>query len=269
MQSEFSDTQSKPNEQETDRSVSPRWINGDRSEQIDLLATALSEAQKVLKNAAMNRTNVYYKSKYATLSSVWDAVREALPPQGLSVTQSTRMVNGGLVLITTLFHKSGQYITSDFPIVFSGKPQDMGSQLTYVKRYQLCAIVGLAADEDDDGNAAQDGQTGQISSSIKRVAPDVLQEAIDASAETQPHPFQIQVAMTADESASDWVAFGRTLISYMRRSPFKNVAEQWRDINDAALRQMEKDAPKAYTNLSMSMVRIINELDAKEKRVTP
>src|SRR5882672_8061612 len=88
-----------------------------RSKDIELLATALAEAQAVMKNAAMNRQNTFFNSKYATLSSIWDSVREALPAHGLSVTQSTQIRGDrSIILVTTLFHKSGQFLTSEFPI---------------------------------------------------------------------------------------------------------------------------------------------------------
>jgi hypothetical protein len=62
----------------------------------------------------------------------------------------------GPVLRTTLLHKSGQWIASEVPLMVGEKStmQTLGSAITYARRYGLAAMVGVVADEDDDGNAA-------------------------------------------------------------------------------------------------------------------
>jgi hypothetical protein len=66
------------------------------------------------------------------------------------------MNGNGLLLVTRLGHTSGQEIKSVYPIPYSDKPHVMGSALTYAKRYSWAAICGIAAEEDDDANAAND-----------------------------------------------------------------------------------------------------------------
>lgn len=124
------------------------------SDQINELAAALSLAQAEMKNAKLNKQNPHFKSRYSDLAEIRDAVTPALTKNGLSIVQGTDTVDDGkLIVVTRLLHKSGQWIESRFPISHD-KPQAMGSAITYGRRYTLSAICNIAADEDDDGNAA-------------------------------------------------------------------------------------------------------------------
>jgi hypothetical protein len=125
------------------------------SENIDQLATALASAQSEMKNAKLNKVNPHFKSKYADLAEIRDTVTPALSKHGIAVVNGTDATEGGLHVVTRLIHKSGQWIESRFPIAYD-KPQTMGSAITYGKRYNLAAVANIAADEDDDANAAND-----------------------------------------------------------------------------------------------------------------
>jgi hypothetical protein len=125
------------------------------SENIDQLATALAAAQAEMKNAKLNKINPHFKSKYADLAEIRDTVTPALSKNGIAVVQGTDAADSGILVVTRLVHKSGQWIESRFPIAYD-KPQTMGSAYTYAKRYSLAAICNIAADEDDDANAAND-----------------------------------------------------------------------------------------------------------------
>src|SRR5438034_8173121 len=87
-----------------------------QSEQLDQLATALAKAQGSMQNAVMNRTNPHFRSKYADLSSVLDAIRAPLASSGLAVVQTMQAGERGMVLRTTLMHASGQFITTEYPL---------------------------------------------------------------------------------------------------------------------------------------------------------
>lgn len=120
------------------------------SEQISELAAALAAAQGMMENAIFNRVNPHFKSKYADLAAVIKTARKPLSANGLSTVQTI----GDGVLHTRLLHTSGQWIASEYPLPMSGRPQEFGSALTYARRYSLSALLGIAADEDDDGNTA-------------------------------------------------------------------------------------------------------------------
>jgi hypothetical protein len=120
------------------------------SEQLNEIAAALTKAQAAMKNAALNKVNPHFKSKYADLAGIRDTVVPALTANGIAVVQTLAQ---GLVL-TRLIHTSGQWIESACPIPTAPDMQKMGSAITYARRYSLSAICGISADEDDDGNAA-------------------------------------------------------------------------------------------------------------------
>jgi hypothetical protein len=124
------------------------------SDNIAELAAALAKAQGEMKNATLNKVNPHFKSKYADLAGIRDTVIPALSKNGLAVVQGTAVEGGQLVVTTRLVHASGQWMESQYPIAID-KPQAMGSAYTYAKRYSLSAMCCIAADEDDDANAAQ------------------------------------------------------------------------------------------------------------------
>jgi len=126
-----------------------------QSEQINELASALAKAQSEIQPALKDSINPFFKSKYADLSSVWNACKAALTKNGLAVIQTMDNLNGQLVLLTTLAHSSGQWMRSILPIVSARQDaQSIGSAITYMRRYSLAAIVGVTTDDDDDGNSA-------------------------------------------------------------------------------------------------------------------
>lgn len=92
---------------------------------------------------------------YATLDSIQKAIQEPLANAGLGYTQEA--TNEGLK--TTLFDVDGNTKEFMYPAVFAGKPQEIGSAMTYAKRYALTACLGLIIEgEDDDGNQAQNSK---------------------------------------------------------------------------------------------------------------
>lgn len=126
-----------------------------KSETIGALAAALAKAQAAITGAVKDAANPFFKSKYADLESVWSACRKPLTDNGLAVVQTSRYTPDGLMLVTTLLHSSGEWISGEMPVlVKDNSPQAQGSGLTYARRYALAALVGVYQ-TDDDGEAAQ------------------------------------------------------------------------------------------------------------------
>ena len=124
------------------------------SEQLNELAGALAKAQGEMSNAILNKTNPHFKSKYADLAAIRDAVAPTLAKNGIALLQVIDGDENGPYLTTRLVHSSGQWVESVHPLPASAKPQEFGSSLTYARRYSLAAICGISAEEDDDANAA-------------------------------------------------------------------------------------------------------------------
>ncbi len=142
----------------------------DKSETIKELADALVKAQAAILPAIKDKTNPAFRSRYADLTAVWDACRAALTSNGLSIVQMPIDAEAGRVALTTmLLHTSGEYISSTVSTALvKTDPQGVGSALTYLRRYSLSAMVGVVADEDDDGNAAS---SHQASATAAYIAP--------------------------------------------------------------------------------------------------
>lgn len=125
-----------------------------QSESVGAIFSALAKAQAEIQNPSKNATNPHFKSKYSTLDEGLNVVREALSAVGICVFQRTYIVESVVILETVLGHSSGEWLSSNYPVIaMPYKPQDGLSSLTYARRGALFAAVGIAG-EDDDGNAA-------------------------------------------------------------------------------------------------------------------
>jgi len=132
----------------------------EHSEKIGELAKALAMAQGGFKPVKRDATNPFYHSKYAPLSSIIDATREALTKNGLAFLQ-TVSVNDHVTVETMLMHESGEWVKGAISLKpKADDPQAAGSAITYGRRYSLGAILGVASEDDDDGNTAG-GKTEQ------------------------------------------------------------------------------------------------------------
>lgn len=128
----------------------------EKSESIKELAGALAKAQGTIRGAIKDSNNPFFKSTYADLASVVEAIREAFSANGIAYTQHIIPIEGNNVAVETiLMHASGDWMKCgvlSLP-VSKADAQGYGSAITYARRYSLSAAVGIAP-EDDDGNAA-------------------------------------------------------------------------------------------------------------------
>lgn len=125
------------------------------SENLNELATALAKAQSEFQAIPKSETNPFFKSKYASLPTVVEAASPIISKLGLSVAQFPCLDEHGDTLVTWLLHTSGQYINTTMRLHLNkDDAQSQGSAMTYARRYSYMAVLGLVADEDDDGNAA-------------------------------------------------------------------------------------------------------------------
>lgn len=122
------------------------------------LAAALAKAQGAMANAKKDIENPFFKSKYADLAGIWDVARGPLSANGLCIVQRPTTSKDSVTLITTLLHESGEEM-SDTLVLPVGQftPQGISSAITYARRIALGAMVGVASEADDDGNAASQG----------------------------------------------------------------------------------------------------------------
>lgn len=126
----------------------------EKSESIKSLAIAMCKAQGQMGGAHKGANNPFFKSKYADLSSVVEAVKEPFAANGLSYVQFPINDGDKIGVETILMHESGEWLINKFTVKASKQDaQGAGSVITYCRRYGLQAVAGIPS-EDDDGNAA-------------------------------------------------------------------------------------------------------------------
>jgi hypothetical protein len=138
------------------------------------LISALVKAQSQMTHAAFDQTNPHFKSKFASLKSVIDAVKPALNANGIAYIQKSVPMDHGIAVETVFYGHCEELSTGPVPVPIDREnAQGFGSALTYAKRYSLAMACGVAADEDDDGNAAAKNTTGRKPQSVTKT---VIQE---------------------------------------------------------------------------------------------
>lgn len=144
----------------------------------DTLSAALAAFQADLPrigkgNLAVVRSDKgSYKYTYADLSDVSAVVLPAIARHGLSFSAKPTLNNEGrFVLEYVLRHTSGEHDHGQYPLPPTGTPQQIGSAITYARRYALSAVTGIVPDEDDDGQAAEQAPPDLQDGFGQRVTP--------------------------------------------------------------------------------------------------
>lgn len=144
------------------------------------LAAALTDFQAAVPSVLKDSTNPFFKSKYATLENFINTIKPHLKKSGLSYSQLPD-ADG---LTTVIMHSSGEWLKATASLHLSKQdPQGQGSAITYMRRYALGAALGLATEEDDDGNAASKPMKPY---QMKRTVPAEDDEAGGAVIQTDP-----------------------------------------------------------------------------------
>lgn len=123
--------------------------------EIKNIYSAFIKAQANIEKAVKDSTNPHFRSKYADLGNVVDAIKPHLEEQGLAFFQKFHECDKGIKIETIVIHESGESISNGilFVPVTKNDAQGFGSACTYARRYSLQSAFGVAPD-DDDGNAA-------------------------------------------------------------------------------------------------------------------
>jgi hypothetical protein len=130
-------------------------MNAETKVKVANLSAAMAKAFAEIEAATKSANNPHFKSKYADLSAVIDAVKPPLIKHGLFFTQRSHPAESGVSVETVLHHEGGEELSLGTLFVPANKQdaQGFGSALTYARRYGLMTAFGVPA-EDDDGNAA-------------------------------------------------------------------------------------------------------------------
>lgn len=195
-----------------------------KSETIKELATALAKAQGQMESAKKDSQNPFFKSKYADLAAIVEAVKVPLSQNGLSYVQITDIPEGdadAVLVETVLMHVSGEWLSGRLRMpVTKNDAQGTGSAITYARRYGLQAMLGVPA-EDDDGNAAA-------------AAAPTPKVKVPMNIQNQVHEDSLRYLENGDENGlrETWAGFGSdekvvlwALFNSQQRSAMKKIMQ--------------------------------------------
>jgi AraC-like DNA-binding protein len=143
------------------------------------LAAAVAAAQAEFSAIPKTADNPFFHSKYADLATVVLNTQPILAKHGLAVVQFPTTLDGEPALTTHLLHASGQSL-SDTMKLFAAKhdPQGQGAAITYARRFAYMAVLGLVADDDDDGNTATRYKQNEAARPVKATPADRAREEL-------------------------------------------------------------------------------------------
>lgn len=195
------------------------------SAELDKLYSALAKFQGAVTNPPKNRevevtmkSGGKYKYSYAELPTILDTIRKPLMENELCLFHAIGGFGGRFGLLTTLGHSSGQFVRCFLELNPAVAVQDLGSEITYKRRYSVTALLGIASEDDDDGAAAHDAHKNapkgrqQAGAAPKDKAAPAQQKA----AYTPPKDFELKLPAAdkepgeffLDPKAANWGELG-------------------------------------------------------------
>lgn len=180
------------------------------------LIEALTAFQQALPELKLDGMNPHFKSKFATLGNISKTVLPRLAQHGLSFTAMPTLHEGKFVLYYALSHTSGDKLEGFYPLN-DGNDQARGSSITYARRYVLAAITGVAAEDDDDGNASTHAHELQANAP-KPASPPANWQSTIANTPT----VNALTALFKEANAQGWATEEVTAALYARKSELEN-----------------------------------------------
>lgn len=173
------------------------------------LFTALAKMQGEVENATKSSTNPHFRSKYADLAEVLNTVRPVLAANGLSVIQSPSFDGAVCHVTTTIAHSSGGHISGTISCIPAKQDgQGIGAATTYLRRYSLAALCGVAQEDDDGQTAAHNKPSVPITSAeAARIRENIETLGIDEAAFLKHYGVTAIAELTTDKVAAINKAF--------------------------------------------------------------
>jgi hypothetical protein len=202
------------------------------SDSIGKISEALAKAQAELTNPPKNKENPHFKSKYVDLSDGLDCVRKVLSKNHIAFVQSTTIVDGMIVMHTRLMHISGEWLESIYPVSGLDKHQAMGSAMTYARRYSLFAMVGIAGEDDDDGNTASDTVAKKPAPKIVQMPKQEMEPGF--SEEESETVYNVMTAVLSEakslEDLREWATQNQSNKNRLRPAHQKKISEDFKAV---------------------------------------
>lgn len=129
------------------------------TENISEVSKALCTAQSQFKAAIKDSNNPFFKSKYATIENVLEAIAKPFSDNGLSILQPIHSKDSHWFIQTVILHTSGQYLKSEpmqMILEDTKNPQKFGASVTYFRRFSLTSMLGISQTDDDAVSVSPD-----------------------------------------------------------------------------------------------------------------
>lgn len=194
--------------------------------------SAIDEARQSFLTLNKSGKNSFFKSRsgephaYSTLSDIFDATMESLYQHKLSVNYQTRIMETSSgttnVLTTTITHlPSGEFIASVSELGRNLKSQELGSAITYMRRYHIQAMLNLEADFEDDGNLAsgnknQDGKGNDIEPKVTMPVRKYIQYDKEGYPATEVTNFQTYLKSLSEKTMKQHHAWCSQTIVHLK-----------------------------------------------------
>jgi hypothetical protein len=180
---------------------------------IGSLVAALAKAQAKLQNPERNRevsvrmkTGGTYKFAYATLDAILAHARPILAAEEIALLGGIQQSDKGITISTMLAHSSGEWVESSVRFLAAVGTQETGGLITYGRRYTLCGLLGIAAEEDDDANAAS-GNTAEERPAAAKSEPKVEREPIPADIPAWEGKIARMNQKTGEKNGKPWTRY--------------------------------------------------------------
>jgi len=217
----------------------------------DKLIGALIKAQSEMTFASKTGTNPHFKSGYAPLETVIDAVKNPLNDNGIFYLQKVYLAEGGQC-VETEFHGHGGVVKAGRVYVPADKqtPQGYGSALTYAKRYSLITACGLPS-EDDDGNSAESNYKAKPKAKPK--------------AEPKVEPKEEPKNVDDDKSEAWAVAKINAMLTIAKGLKDEDAIRSMYKANMEDITYIKEHYREQHDSLQKKIVDIVKQLDKKEE----
>lgn len=211
------------------------------SDTINEIAAALAKAQAEISNVVKDAANPHFRSQYATLAAVLDVARPVLAKNGISIMQPAGSdETGNVVVETMLAHSSGQWMRSSIACrPAKADAQGMGSVITYLRRYSLASMVGIAQ-ADDDGEAGS-GRGDSPKDANPQMQPARTANVSKTPTKDAPKPDAWEAFFSRDsyfikaDSADD---FAKGFVKCCANAPSERAISKLSDDNDGHLKSI-------------------------------
>ncbi|GAA0550229.1 hypothetical protein GCM10010172_35420 [Paractinoplanes ferrugineus] len=223
---------------------------------IGTLAEALADLQTQLPHVAKNNTAKAgtYSYNYADLAEISRQLLPVMGKLGLSFTSKPTLLDGKFVLAYKLRHISGESDEGVWPLPERGSPQEIGSAVSYARRYCLCAVTGLAPDNDGEDAvlAEQAARKQRVERVEERIAATQApaEPRINAGQQKEMQDLFPQAGIGAGKA--DRVQFAVTVVkrqigsaTELTQAEAKKVIDRLQQLATRRVEQVPAEAPEA------------------------